>query len=394
MKLKLIDFIFGSSLVSATGVFPERILNISKEEGIFIQNVNATENGLTFHLSRKGARRLFTLPLPPDINISVTESYGLPAMLESGKSRLILLFSPFVIFALLFFSTQIIWNVNIINATPEIEKHLLSELEKHGVKRGAVKASISQSDVQNKILIDNPDLMWIWVDIRGATALVNYASRTILPPAFDENTFYNLYSTRDAVIEYISATNGVEKVKVGDTVFKGQLLIEGSIASGPEERRNIHASGTVIGTAWEERIVRIPKKREIRTPTGQKTELLSVNFKNFHLKLYINSSILYQNYDIIESNRSLPLIPVIFNKTEYREVKVSYHDNDIARLQSYYEKEFSDYLTAQGFTINYTESDLNDTGDEVVLTMRALCREPIAQERRMNIGEDNTITDN
>ena len=138
----------------------------------------------------------------------------------------------------------------------------------------------------------------------------------------------------------------------------------------------------------------IPKKIEIRTPTGQKTEKLSVNFENFRLKLYINSSILYPNYDIIENNRVIVPFGITFTKHEYHEVSVTYQDNDIPSKVKMSEDEFYNSLIQMGYGVTCIESFTTDDGDNVILTMRALCEEPIAAERRMDFGEDNSITDN
>ncbi len=395
MKLKVIDFLFGSCTMEATGTFCERIINIASQKGIFLRDITRTDEGsITFTVSRQGAEILLCEPLREGSSVKVLQKSGLPYIFSSRKGRIVTLAAPLLIFLLLFLSTQFIWHVNVIDATVEEEELILKELKRLGVKRGALKASIDQSNVKNQILIDNPSLMWLWVDLRGASAIVKFAHREAAPPLFDEDEFYNVYSTCDAVITKIIPTNGIAKVKVGETVLKGQLLIEGTMPSDAETIKYIHASGEVYGSVWEEKTVIIPKRKEIRTPTGKKTEHLSINFENFQLKLFINSSILYPNYDIIENNRIIVPFGPTFTKKEYIEVDVTYEENDIPLMQKAYESEFYASLSEKGYPVNYTESFINDTGDSVHLTMRALCEEPIAKERRMNFGEDNSGTDN
>ncbi len=395
MKHTLIDFLFGVCRIRARGTFCERILNIAKENGIFIRDIiSEDENTIVFSVSYRAAQLLSNLNLPKDLSFEIVSTRGLKSIWSSPRKRNLLLFAPMIVFLLLFLSTQIIWHVNIVGATGEKEEYLLCELKKLGVKRGAFKFTINQSDVKNTMLIQNPDLLWLWVDIRGSSAIVKYVDRTPSPEIFDEDSFYNIYSTRDAVITRLIPTNGNAVVNVGDTVLKGQILIEGSMALDEENKKYIHASGEVFGLVWEEKTLTIPKKNEIRTPTGRKCEKLSINFENFRLNLYINSSILYPNYDIIENNRSFVPFGITFTKHEYAEVEVSYEDNHIPLLQKQHEDEFYLALTKKGFTINHTESFITDNGESVTLTMRALCEEPIAQERRMNIGENYSLTDN
>lgn len=395
MKLKVIDFLFGACKIKATGTFLERIINIATQKGIFLRSITTSgEKSITFTVSRRGAEMLLNEPLCEGIEIEIVEKSGLPYIFSARKGRRVALFAPLLIMVFLFLSTQIIWHVNVIDATREEEELILAELKKLGVKKGALKFTIDQSHVKNRILIDNPSLMWLWVDLKGASAIVKFAPRDMAPPLYDENEFYNVYSTRDAVITKITATNGVAKVKVGDTVLKGQLLIEGTMPEDGESIKYIHATGEVLGSVWEEKTVIIPKKKEIRTPNGEKVEHLSIKFKNFLVKLYINSSISYPDYDIIENNRIIVPFGPLFTKKEYIAVDVTYEENNIPLMQKAYESEFYASLTDKGYSINYKESLINDKGDSVHLTMRALCEEPVATERRMNLGENYSGTDN
>ena len=395
MKLKLIDLLFGACRMEATGTFCERIINIASQKGIFLRDIVRTDkNAIAFTVSRQGAEILLNEPCHEGHEIKIIHKSGLPYIFSARKGRVVALVAPACVFLLLFLSTQFIWHVNIIDATEEEEAFILSELKALGVKKGVLKHTIDQSRVKNRILIDNPSLMWLWVDIRGSSAIVKFAHRTPAPELFSEDDFYNIYSTHDAVVTKIIPTRGISKVKEGDTVLKGQLLIEGTMPENAQEVKYIHASGEVFGSVWEEKTVTIPKRNQIRTPTGEKTEHLSINFENFRLKLFINSSISYPDYDIIENNRIfLPFGPT-FTKTEYVAVDVSYEENDIDLIKKEYENVFYSSLSNKGYPINYTESFINDKGDYVALTMRALCEEPIARERRMNFGENSSGTDN
>lgn len=395
MGIKIINFIFGTVRLKISGTFPERILNIANRLGIFIQDIKKDEEGfISFTVSCKGAKRLLEEPMDPSLSLVEISRGGIPAIFSRNKNRKLLFISPFIILVFLFISTQFVWTVNIIDADPQTEQRLLKLLSEAGVHRGALKLTINPSQVKNSLLLKDDSLMWIWVDIKGASAIVRYASRTPVPEIFSENESYNVYSEKDGIITSITPTTGMAKVKVGDTVTKGQLLIEGIMPVNQEENKFIHATGEVYCNVWEEKTVEIPKKNEIRTPTGKKTEHLSIKFKNFTLKLFINSSILYPKYDIIVNRRILSFIPVAFVKEEYTEVSVTYEDNDINHLMSAENKAFKESLEKDGHKVTYTEYDITDNGDYYIVTIRALCEEMVAAERRISHGENYQSTDN
>lgn len=392
--MQLMDFVRGRWELCAEGTFCERILNITKEMGIFIQDIKSDgDKKILFTVSYKGAMKLFSSPLPEGITLFVKSRRGLPAILENNKKRYALFLCPVLIFLLIFFSTNIIWNVNIIGADRETEEFLLTELEKLGVKKGAFTFLIDQSYVKNQMLIKHEKLQWIWVDIKGGTALVRFSVRTMPPTVFDEDAFYNVCATHDATVTRVLATNGESRVKEGDRVFKGQILIEGVMPKDGEEKKLIHASGKVFGIAEFEKSISVPSKTQIRTPTGEKIEHLSINFSNFNIKLFINSRILYPEYDIIEYNRRVGFLPVSFNKKVIQKVDVSYKENDISLIAQKSEADFKKELEDEGKKITYIETFISRNGDEYVITTHTLCEFDIAQERRMNLGENYSVAD-
>lgn len=394
MRLKLLNFIFGTVKVKAEGIFPERIINIANKMGIFIQNIDRSEDGgISFLISSEGYKRLLASSLPIDITLTKLSAKGLPPMLLYTHSRVLLIVAPVMICILLFLSTQFIWTVNIIDADPATEDRLLKELSEVGVKRGALKFTIDQSKVKDRLLIKDDSLLWIWVDIKGASAIVRFANRTMPPSLFQKDEAYNVYSTKEGVVTRVIATSGTTLVKVGDSITKGQLLIEGIMPKNAEENKLIHATGEVFASVWEEKTVTIPKKKEIRTPTGRKSQHLTINFLNFPIKLFINSRILYTNCDIIVSSRTLSFIPVTFKKEDYVEVSVTYRDNSISQLSEEYMGSFKNELINKGYSITSAQSYVEDKGDYVLLTLQVLCEEMVATERRIQFGENNSVTD-
>ena len=395
MGIKIINFIFGTVRLNIASSFPERILNIAFSLGIFIQDIEKNQDGsLSFTVSRKGAKRLIEEAKAQDLELTVTAQKGMPGFFSRNHSRKLLFISPCLILIFLFVSTQFIWTVNIIDADPATEERLINSLARLGVYRGAPKFTIKPSVVKNRLLVEDDSLLWIWVDIKGASAIVRYANRTPVPEVFSENESCNIYSLKNGTITSLVATTGMARVKVGENVQKGQLLIEGVMPKNAEENKYIHATGTVFANVWEEKTVSIPKKNEIRTPSGKKTEHLSIKFANFTLKLFINSSILYPNYDIIVSRRILTFAPVAFIKETYKEVDVSYSDNDIQKSISLHKADFIKALEKEGHRVTYTEFSLQDEGDFYTVTLRALCEEMVATERRISHGENFTVTDN
>ena len=275
MKLKTVNFILGCTLLKAEGPFAERVINIAREKGVFVWGLKRIDlSTITFFVSGKAAKYLLSLPLPANITLSVECEKGLPAFLSRYKRRKVFLVCPFLVFAALLLSTCFIWNVNVVTEDGAKEEKILSELSSLGLKRGAFRFSVNQSELQKQMLLSDDSLLWLWVDIKGASAIVRFAERTPPPDVYDKDSFCDVCSSRDATVTSVIVENGVAAVAAGDTVLKGQLLIEGKSVSENGEFVPIRASGSVKGNVWEEETTVIAKRKEIRTPTGRHFERL------------------------------------------------------------------------------------------------------------------------
>ncbi len=106
---------------------------------------------------------------------------------------------------------------------------ILEKLSENGIKPGALKFSINPDNVVDNIMLGINDLSRISVSVRGTRVFVNVSERVKPPDLIDKNLPCDLVAAKDGVIYSIVAKEGLETVKIGDTVTKGQLLVTGTI---------------------------------------------------------------------------------------------------------------------------------------------------------------------
>lgn len=371
----LLNCIKGCYTLKAEGKFPERILNFASTSGIYIQNVRREDSyTLTFTVSRKGAKKLLECNIE-GLEVSIFAKFGIPFFLQKHKKRGFLFTLPIIVAVAVIIFSQFIWRVEITGGDKVLRSQVQKVIEKNGIRFGSLKHKIDQYDIKRKAIMELDDLSWMWVDIRGTTAKVKVQKRTLRPQVSEIHEPSDVIAMHSGIIEKMQTFCGQPLFKEGMTVEKGQVLITGVFKS---ENENIpvyyhHASGNVILKVYEKKTVVIPKKTLIKTPTGRKKSVFSLNFKKNNIKFSLNSGISYSNYDKIEKKYGLWKFPLSFSKTEYREVKVTSSDTDLSAQLEKRREDFEKELTRKRMKVSGISEYTEEKEDNVSVTFTAEC---------------------
>lgn len=391
MLSTIISCIKGSYTIKASGRFPERILNIASTSGIYIHNVNRpNDDTITFCVSKKGGDALLKNSLE-GMELSLMESFGLPVIIGRYKKRVLLFLLPLLFIISAFIFSLFIWRVEIIGGDEALRAQVKEVISQNGISVGALKHRIDQYGVKRNAILALPDLSWLWVDIKGSTAKVKIHERIPTPPVIKINEPSNVIATHSGVVEKMQVYCGQPLVSEGETIEKGQIIISGVFRS---ENENIptyyhHATGNVVLRVFEEKIVVIPKKTVIKTPTGKEKNVFTLNFEKNNVKFSLNSGISYAEYDKIEKKYVLSPLPVSFSKITYREARAETVDTDFDKEYAVRRDAFKKGLTDQGMEIADFTEEVSENEKEYTAIFRAQCLVRTDKEIPIEEGETN-----
>lgn len=231
--------------------------------------------------------------------------YKLPYMLGS--------FLIFILSYIYFFSTSLfINNVNISynsNLTYNLEnvKRLLSS---NGINSGMKKNKYSISDIQNLIMLNIDDIEGCKVEYSG-----NNLDICVFPSVNKyENNTEDLYSNFDAVIESAEAYSGVLKVKKGDIVKKGDLLIENDLGASGKIKGKVYFTATKIYNEKQQNIIYTGNEYHVREYEVFDKIIIKSNKKCNFKQYLVEKHSFYINKNLF--------IPIKCNKIIYKEVKI------------------------------------------------------------------------
>jgi len=199
----------------------------------------------------------------------------------------------------------------------------------NGLWVGVSKNSIKLDEAENAICNSMPNVNYAIVAIKGCTVFVTVYPKETPTEIVDYTKPNSIYATQDGVISRILLISGTARVKVGDSVKKGQLLIEGVRTFPDGSTEPVCAVGEVFATVGIKGESRFDDFKTQLVKTQEFTKFHSLQLLNFDSAKKIGQ--IYDN-QIVETAQStlFPLPVKIVTTTVYRaeETKVKQNIDD------------------------------------------------------------------
>jgi similar to stage IV sporulation protein len=245
MIIQFLRYLFGYINFRAFGGFPDRFINLCTKEGIPLWNVRNINNNITASTTVQGYLSIHTVARKSGMRVISTDKVGLKYFLRKHKTRIGILAGLVVTVIVLSILTQFVWSVSVVGNTTLEEDVILSTFEKYGVKVGMPTSSIDNDEVASIVMSEIESLSWVSVNMKGSVVVIEVREKTEAPEIYDASKPTNVIASEDGVILSIDLLHGVEEVKPGSAVTKGDLLISGIVANKDGEEIPIHADGYV-----------------------------------------------------------------------------------------------------------------------------------------------------
>lgn len=225
MVIKALRFLSGYVEFSVKGDYPERFLNQLAAYRIPFWNIGRSADGLTLSVLLKDYKKLHKVKGKNRIVTRVSKRHGMPFCLKRHRLRTGLIVGAVLYLAVLFYMSGFVWNIKVEGIENLGEKQVLSVCRELGLYEGAKIKSIDAESFRVKLALKLPNIAWASVNIEGSTATVNISES--IDTVKTDQTPCNLVAKRDGVIEAIEVNQGTTKVKLGQTVKSGDLLVSG-----------------------------------------------------------------------------------------------------------------------------------------------------------------------
>jgi len=371
---KFFYFLEGYVIIDIMGRKGNQLLNIARENGIFLWNVTDSRA----HLKKKDLKKLKEIALSDGIEFIVSDEVGFFKKYFSGYGWFFIL-GALLVSLFFLIASGYIWKIEVHTENEILKAEILEILSQNGVKIGAKKSALpSGNSLRDSIIYGTDSVSWAWVYIDGILARVELSEK-IPAPEIADNIERNIIASKSGIIHSVSPKNGKALYKKGDRVEKGDIVISGVIESPDESFRIVSAKGEVLAeTSYTESII-VPLYKTYLSDTGNYYTMRTLRLFSLEIPLKRIHAIDFESYRTeekltpfgictyryIETESEVKQIPIdtaVFEATEYMYKKILSHTSK--NPKKIFENVTYQHITSDKIKVTLTMNFIENIGEE------------------------------
>ena len=323
---KIIKYISGYLKIMVEGYYIERLINICRNKKLMMWNIKKSNDiKMELNIEIKDFKEICKIAKETHCRIRIKSKKGFPFILNKYKKRKIFAIFLVVAIFLIIFSSNFVWNIEIIEENGEEIENIMQDINEARIKIGITKSEVNTKEIINQVRLNRDDIAWIGIELKGTNAIVKIVKSSEKPEIIDEDEYCNIVSDKTGEITKINAQDGTANVEVGDTVSAGDVLINGWMEGKYTGIRYVHAKGEIQAKVWYTKHTTIQYNTTERQNTGNSKTSYGIKINNFKINLPKGVSN-FEIYDTIETENKIKLfsnfyLPISIIKTTENEVK-------------------------------------------------------------------------
>lgn len=369
----------------------ERFFNIAAQRGIMIEKIetkeipaaehdrhdnrvekNELENeerkqGKTvcFQTSPKDFKRLKSIARKTDVLLRITEKHGFPFLLILGRRRSLWVGGLAAFFLLICLSSFYVWDISFEGNHRFTDETLLHFMATVPVQCGMRKSRISCTELEKRIRNAFPEISWVSAELTGTRLTIHLRENNrILQARLEPESPCELTAGTDGTVTRIIVRNGKARVKVGDTVKAGDVLVSGELPLYDDfetlvKINKVHADAEVYAKTTRTVEWKCPETKEIRARTGKRRRGIFFKFLDLEfcflmpdLKKESTWELFMEESQLkLSKNFYLPVYGGILTAEEYVPYEKVLTEAEISESADRYLNEYLQNFTEKGIQI-------------------------------------------
>jgi similar to stage IV sporulation protein len=228
--IRILKYLRGYVIIRITGFSPERFLNLCSNHQILIWDLKNIGNAYEMCISIKSYKRLKSILKKTKTKSAILEKRGLPFFLHKYRKRKIFFLGILICAALIFLLSSFVWNIHIDGNYSRTTDVILEYLSEEGISHGIRKNKVDCNEIVRKLREKYDNIIWVSAKIQGTRLIIHVQENT--DTVLEEKQEYepsDLIADKTGIITSIITRAGTPHVNVGDTVEKGDMLVQGML---------------------------------------------------------------------------------------------------------------------------------------------------------------------
>ncbi len=258
-------------------ISPEYFLERCRINGIFIWELVCLDKGqYQCCLFLKDVFCLKNCVRGAGVRLRICERRGLPFFLRRNQKRWYAAAGFFSFFLLLYIMSLFLWDIHFQGNYHYSADTLVRYLDTQNIKYGMKKKNVDCEALEAGMREAFPQITWVSARVSGTRLLIQIKENKIIQDktAVEEEAC-DLVSNVSGTITYIMVRQGVPKVKKGEKIEPGQILVSGRVpVIGDDEKEvsvfYVQSQGEILAETGKTYVKEMPLIRKVRYPAGKK----------------------------------------------------------------------------------------------------------------------------
>lgn len=400
-----LKYLKGYVLIKVWGFSPERFINLCGNREILLWNIRKEGDVYYMYISLRNFYKLRTIVKKTGTRVAILQRYGLPFLIPVIWKRKI--FVLCLILTVIFWmgSSMFIWDIDISGNYQITDDSFNTFLEGYQVKIGMRRDKLDIEAMEKEIRRTFPQITWTSARLSGTRLMIEIKENDapIITTLVEQEDAADLVSEYEGTIVSMIVRKGVPKVKIGDTVEKKTVLVEGSVPVYNEdatirEYQYVEADADIIMEHIRPFRASLPFNYVQKEYTGRTKEhnYLRIGEKEFGLPqsrpFLVYDSVMKESRPVLFEKLS---IPVFFGCTTHREYQNTEHEYTLNQAKEILTEKCNIFLTTlneKGVQIIEKNVRIDTKSAAWIIQGEFLVQEPVGVSvtiQRQNIGESS-----
>ena len=390
--VEFLKYVRGYLRIRVSGFSPERFMNLCSNKGILLWKIEREGDVYYMNIHLDGFRALRPIVRKTGTKVAVLERCGLPFFLPKLFRRKAFIGGLMLAVAFWMVSSLFIWDIQTAGNYRITDDVFNTFLRKQQVTVGMKKNELDIGVLEKQIRRTFPEITWASARLSGTKLLIeikeNDAPIITQQEAAEEGS--ELVTDYDGTVVAIIVRSGVPKVKVGDTVAKGDVLVAGNVPVYNEDatvREYLYVDADA--DIWLEHALsfsaRLPFDYVQKEYTGRTKKRLYLRVGNHEWKMpqerpfLVYDSLIRESRPMVFEKLSIPVYQGSYTYREYRNVEHEYTLEQAETLLYEKLRTFLASLEEKGVQIIEKDVKIDTNGGSWVISGQFTVRETVGR---------------
>ncbi len=264
----LLAVVFGEVVFAAQGGRYERFLSDCAQQGMPVHGIRPCPGGVTAVVSARYYRRLHRLARRRGVRLRVQKKRGLCFWGRRFRGRWGLPLGLVLFCAAMVMMQHLVWAVRYVQLPPEQQPMIEQELYALDLCAGSWASPEKLRQAQQQLELKHPELAWLSLNFVKGRLVVETAPAAPVP-LVEGNEARPLVAAADGTLLELNIQEGYCDKRPGQTVAKGEVLVEAQKPDRDQVLIPSHAKGRVVALVEKTYECTQPLCYTAELPTGQ-----------------------------------------------------------------------------------------------------------------------------